>query len=142
MTAKGFRNLTAAGVLNTDKSSFLHEMHYRTNSLNCGMLSPMIIDSVSNLSLYEPVLPSIKAKDGYLYSIVEKMNAFVCEKKRSVLLIADKGDARIATGWRENKESKDVNAACILHEGEFALFLPGERYIVSECDRVIKYILE
>lgn len=102
----------------------------------------MIIDSVSNLASYETVLPSIKDKDRYLYSVCERMNAFVTERKKSVLLIAQKGDARIATGWRENKDSKDVTAACILREGEFALFLPGEKYVVSECDRVIKYVLE
>ena len=108
----------------------------------CVILSFMIIDSLSNLSMYESVLPSIKDKDGYLYSECERMHAFVCEKKKSVLLIAKKGDARIATGWRENKDSKDVIAACILREGEFALFLPGERYIVSECGKVIRYVLE
>lgn len=102
----------------------------------------MIIDSVANLGLYEPVLPSIAGRDGYLYTISEKMNAFVSDRSHSVLLIAEKGDARIATGWRESRDSRDVTAACILREGEFALFLPGEKYVISECDRVLRYVLE
>ena len=56
----------------------------------------MIIDSVANLGLYEPVLPSIAGRYVYLYTIAEKMNAFVSDRSHSVLLIAEKGDARIA----------------------------------------------
>lgn len=102
----------------------------------------MIVDSIKEIEKYEAILPSLKNYKSYLYSECEEMNTFHSESNRSTLLIAKEGSTNVATSWREVKQSRDTTAVVILKEGEFALFLPGEKYLTKNCGKAIKYILE
>ena len=97
----------------------------------------MIVDSIDKLEKYEAILPSLKNYKSFLYSECEDMNAFHSDNMKSTLFIAKGGRNTIATSWREVKQSRDTTAVIILKEGEFALFLPGEKYLTKNCGKTI-----
>ena len=102
----------------------------------------MVIDKIERLKEYEAILPSLKDYEKYLYKECEEMNAFYSDSKRSTLIIVKEGSLKIATTWREVKQSRDIIGAVLLKKDEFALFLPGEKYLTKECKKAIKYVLE
>ena len=89
----------------------------------------MVVDELKNIQKYEAILPALKDYKSYLYSECEDMNAFHSDSKKSTLIISKEGSCKLATTWREVKNSRDTTAVIILKEGEFALFLPSEKYL-------------
>ncbi|MDD7254918.1 hypothetical protein [Bullifex porci] len=102
----------------------------------------MVVDELKNIQKYEAILPALKDYKSYLYSQCEDMNAFHSDSKKSTLIISKEGSCKLATTWREVKNSRDTTAVIILKEGEFALFLPGEKYLTKNCGKTIKFVLE
>ena len=83
----------------------------------------MVKDRIENLPVYYPL-------DERLKSLSERRSGKV--KEYSNLFSVSKGAISAATGWRENRENREVTAAVRVEEGEFVLFLPSEPIAVKE----------
>ena len=102
----------------------------------------MIVDRFERLSLYVDLVPSIARLEELVYSYAPQMDGFDVNATLCTLFIPQGCRARVATGWREAAASRDVTGAVEIGEGDFALFIPGERYIVKCDGRCRKYTLE
>lgn len=99
----------------------------------------MLIDKSENLSSYYRLLPSLEFLGRGAVS--QALDDFNVNEKRSTLFVCKSGRLTVATSWRETA-NREVTSANILKEGDFVLFLPGERYTVRPSGTTLMYILE
>lgn len=102
----------------------------------------MIIDTIDRLPLYRNLVASVSSLDGLRYSYAADMDGFDVDERMCTLFIPQDGSASVATGWREADASNDVTGVVRIGEGRFALFLPGERFVVRCDGRCRRYALE
>ncbi len=102
----------------------------------------MILDKEENLGKYKGILASLAELKEILGYPVTTMDSFECDKKHTNLFIVKKGTFKVAAGWRELPASKDVLGVSVVEEGSFALFLPGERFLITGEGKAIRYSLE
>lgn len=102
----------------------------------------MIIDRLENIKRYYQLLPSLAFIDNVLKAPLEDMEGFEVNRTRSMLFICEKGSAKAATTWREVEYTHEVTGAVSLREGDFVLYLPGERYLVRSEGRTVFCALE
>lgn len=102
----------------------------------------MIHDSVTSLPSYSPICQALSSLDGLLFSYAEEMETFEMNSRECTLFVPVSGECTIATGWREERYSRDVTAAVRAQSGSFVLFLPGERFIFSGSGKCRVYTLE
>lgn len=102
----------------------------------------MIYGDSESLSRYSALVPSLDRIDKILFSYAQEMDSFECDEKLCTLFIALEDGGHVACGWRENGMSNDILGAVTLSKGDFALFLPGERFAFTGQARVRRYSLE
>ncbi len=102
----------------------------------------MILDKEENLGKYKGILASLGDLKDILGYPASTMDSFECDKKHTNLFIVKKGSFKAASGWRELDASKDVLGVSVVEEGCFALFLPGEHFLVTGEGRAVRYSLE
>ncbi|MGN1164449.1 MAG: hypothetical protein ACI4S4_06585 [Candidatus Ornithospirochaeta sp.] len=68
---------------------------------------------------------------------VRSYREFSVDKEATNIFVVTKGEVRAATGWRENRENREVTGVVSVGEGEFVLYLPGEPMAVTVEDGCI-----
>ena len=92
----------------------------------------MVKDRIENLPVYYPLDERLKSLSERRTGKVKEYHSFSIDKECSNLFSVSKGAISAATGWRENRENREVTAAVRVEEGEFVLFLPSEPIAVKE----------
>ena len=90
----------------------------------------MIVDRLSRLGLYKELSPSLCSLEKK--SPVPEFSSYEVDKDHFALFAVREGQYLASTTWRENPYSREPVAAVKLGPSSFALFLPGEPYLVRE----------
>lgn len=110
-----------------------------------GYNSHMVVDRMRNVGKYSALSEGIRGIGSLKPAKMPDFYGYRTDKDHTVVFSVLEGSVLFSTSWRENPDSRDANAAVVAKAGDFALFLPGEPFIMrsisddAECDI---YILE
>ncbi len=99
----------------------------------------MLKDRLENLSKYRSLDDSLSSFTPGKTDDLPSFSDFVVDKEHTTLFTVDEGEGRFATGWRENRDNREVLGVMTASKGEFVLYLPGEPFIVRAEDSTIRY---
>ena len=105
----------------------------------------MVKDRMKEISRYWSLSEGLRDISSSQASPLPDFHGYRTDRSHTVMFVLSRGSASFSTSWRENPDSRDANAAVVAKAGDFALFLPGEPFIMrsisddAECDI---YILE
>ena len=91
----------------------------------------MVKDSISNISRYYSLDERLKNLTEAKVRATRSYREFSVDKDATNIFVVKKGEARAATGWRENRENREVTGVVSIREGEFVIFLPGEPMAIT-----------
>ncbi len=106
---------------------------------------PMVVDKMRNVGKYSALSEDIRRIGQLSPSHLPDFYGYRVDREHTVVFSVLSGDVLFSTSWRENPESRDANAAVTAAGGDFALFLPGEPFLmrpVSADADVSMYVLE
>ncbi len=93
----------------------------------------MVVDEGRNLHLYFPLDEALKSISKAEVLPIPEFHSFQINRSHTVIFTVEKGSVTAATSWRENPDSREVTGAVSLESGMFAIYLPGEPFLVK-CD--------
>ena len=106
---------------------------------------PMVVDKMRNVGKFSALSEDIRRIGQLSPSHLPDFYGYRVDREHTVVFSVLSGDVLFSTSWRENPESRDANAAAAAAGGDFALFLPGEPFLmrpVSADAEVSMYVLE
>lgn len=86
----------------------------------------MVKDREEDIQKYVALDERLKHLDSYIPTQLKAFREFSIDRECSNLFVVREGRASAATGWRENRENREVTGAVMAEKGEFVFYLPGE----------------
>ena len=108
-------------------------------------MDDMVVDRMRNVGKYNALSEDIRRIGSLSPSALPDFDGYRVDKDHTVIFSVISGNAVFSTSWRENPDSRDANAAVKAIGGDFALFLPGEPFLMrtlSDDAEVDMYVLE
>ena len=99
----------------------------------------MVKDKLENLYNYVGLDDRIKNINSFRLEKNRDYKSFVVDKEATNIFLVTKGKVNAATGWRDNRENREVTGVVTLEKGEFVLYLPGEPFALNTADGVIEH---
>ena len=99
----------------------------------------MVKDKLENLNKYVGLDDRIRNLTSYRPEKNRDYKGFVVDKEATNIFVVAKGMANAATGWRDNRENREVTGVVTLEEGEFVIYLPGEPFALSYANAQIEH---
>ena len=99
----------------------------------------MVIDKLDNLSKYVGLDDRIRSIDSFRIEKKRDYKGFVVDKEATNIFVVAKGHVNAATGWRDNRENREVTGVITLNEGDFVLYLPGEPFALNYDDAIVEH---
>ena len=99
----------------------------------------MVKDRLENLIDYVGLDDRIRNIDSFRLEKNRDYKSFVVDKEATNIFLVIKGKANAATGWRDNRENKEVTGVVTLEEGEFVLYLPGEPFALNTSEGIVEH---
>ena len=91
----------------------------------------MIKDKTQNISKYSSLDDRIRNLSSYRAQKNREYREFSVDKEATNIFFVKEGSISAATGWRENRENREVTGVVNVSEGEFVLYLPGEPFALK-----------
>ena len=91
----------------------------------------MLKDKKENLSRYLGLDDSLSSFSVGESEVSGEYSSFVVDRKSTTVFFVEKGTSSFATGWRENRDNREVLGVITAGEGEFVLYLPGEPMVAK-----------
>ena len=96
-------------------------------------------DKLENLVNYVGLDDRIRNINSFRLEKNRDYKSFVVDKEATNIFLVTKGKVNAATGWRDNRENREVTGVVTLEKGEFVLYLPGEPFALNTADGVIEH---
>lgn len=99
----------------------------------------MIKDKIENINKYIGLDDRLRNIDRYKNEKNRQYREFSVDKEATNIFIVNSKSITAATGWRENRENREVTGVMTVNEGEFVLYLPGEPFALKNEDALIEH---
>ena len=99
----------------------------------------MVKDKLENLGKYIALDERIKSINSFRVEKNREYTGFSVDKEATNIFVVVKGKANAATGWRDNRENREVKGVITLDEGDFVLYLPGEPFALNTVEGTIEH---
>ena len=99
----------------------------------------MVKDKLLNLINYVGLDDRIRNIESFRLEKSRDYKSFVVDKEATNIFLVIKGKATAATGWRDNRENREVTGVITLDEGDFVLYLPGEPFALNTVEGTIEH---
>ena len=99
----------------------------------------MVKDKLLNLINYVGLDDRIRNIESFRLEKSRDYKSFVVDKEATNIFLVIKGKANAATGWRDNRENREVTGVITLDEGDFVLYLPGEPFALNTVEGTIEH---
>ena len=99
----------------------------------------MVKDKLLNLINYVGLDDRIRSIESFRLEKSRDYKSFVVDKEATNIFLVIKGKANAATGWRDNRENREVTGVITLDEGDFVLYLPGEPFALNTVEGTIEH---
>lgn len=97
-----------------------------------GTMPHMVVDSLSRLLSYRALCPGLSSL--MVQSTLPEFTEYKVDREHIALFSVMEGVFLASTTWRENPLSREPVAALRLETGMFALYLPGEPFLVKQLE--------
>lgn len=91
----------------------------------------MVIDDIRRIGAYYPLDESLKWISSASADDIPVFHSFSVDREHTVVFTVERGSLLASTGWRETPEAMEATAAVRVMPGSFALYLPGEPFLVK-----------
>ena len=99
----------------------------------------MVKDKFENINKYCGLDDRIRNLSSFRPEKNREYKGFVVDKEATNIFVVKKGKANAATGWRDNRENREVTGVVTLEENEFVLYLPGEPFALNYENSLIEH---
>lgn len=99
----------------------------------------MVKDKLENLGKYIALDERIKSINSFRVEKNREYTGFSVDKEATNIFVVVKGKANAATGWRDNRENREVTGVITLDEGDFVLYLPCEPFALNTVEGTIEH---
>ena len=98
------------------------------------IIESMVIDNSKDIASYFGLDEGLRDIRRMESSEIPAFHGYMVDKDHTVVFFVNSGSAVFSTTWRENPKSMEALSAATVCRGGFALFLPGEPFIVRYDD--------